>query len=205
MKFIYCLLIIGFATNINAQAKFGVRAGLNLANVNISSEGLSISPDGKVGLTIAGIANIGITETFSIQPEVHFIQKGYKLEVDFLGSSSEQKLKLNYLEVPIHAKYKFSDGNIAGYVLAGPSIGYALSGKNENCLDGDCDTEDLEFNDDDGFNRTEVGLSIGGGVHIGQIFVDLRYVLGVSNFASDDVSETEIKNKGFQIGVGYMF
>ena len=209
MKFIYCLMIIGFATSINAQVTFGVRAGLNLANVTISEEGstIDITPDSRPGITVAGIVNIGITEAFSVQPEVHYIQKGYKLDIDFGFGSSKVNFGLNYLDIPIHAKYQFGGGeNIGGYVLAGPVLGYALGGKVESCLDGDCETETLKFDDDaEGFNRTEFGLSLGGGVNIGKIFVDLRYVLGLSDLSEDPDQDGSTKNKGFQIGVGYMF
>jgi hypothetical protein len=207
MKIFYCMMILGFATSSFSQVTFGARVGANFANVDISSDGLNISPDGRVGLTIGGLVNIGITEAFSVQPEVHFIQKGYKFEFEFFGETSESTLKTNYLEIPIHAKYRFGgENNITGFVMAGPAIGYALSGKVEDCDGGDCETTDLEFDEEDGLKRADIGVSFGGGVHIGQLFVDVRYVLGVSNIAeTEDGDDDTVKNKGFQIGVGYMF
>jgi len=206
MKFLTICFVFFYSLSIQAQTTFGVRAGVNIATVNFEADGLDVSPDSRVGLTIAGIANIGITETFSVQPEVHFIQKGYKITLEFLGETLEETLKLNYLEIPIHAKYKFGQENVGGFVMAGPAIGFALNGEAESCDGGDCVSEDLEFDDDDGFNRFEVGLSVGGGVTIGSnFFVDIRYVLGLTNLAEDDADGTKATNRGFQIGAGYMF
>jgi len=197
------VLLFSFSTQ--AQTTFGARAGLNLANISIDSDFGGISTDSRMGITIALLADVGVSESFSVQPELHYIQKGYKVETEFLGYMIKGTLTLNYLELPIHAKYKFGKENLGGYVLAGPTIGYALSGNAEQCENGNCQSEKIEFDENDGFKRFELGLSLGGGVTIGEnLFIDIRYVLGISNL-SNDGSEDTAKNKGIQFGVGYMF
>lgn len=201
---LFAFIILSFS--IQAQATFGVRAGINVATVNFQSDGFNISPDSRVGLTVAGLANIPVNESFSIQPEVHFIQKGYKFELEFFGEVTETTAKLNYLEVPIHAKYAFGNENLRFFILAGPAIGFALGGEVEQCDGGDCISEDIEFDDNDGFNRLDLGLSVGAGMNIGSnFFVDLRYVLGITNLSEDDADDIKTTNRGIQIGVGYMF
>lgn len=197
------ILLMGTTQLLSAQTNFGVRAGLNLASINIDFEGLTASPSSRIGVTLAGIAEIGVSENMAIQPELHFIQKGYKSD----SGGDETKLSLNYLELPIHVKYLFGgEGQIGGYVLGGPAVGFALGGKSKTCFNGNCDSENVEFSDDDGFRRLEVGLSFGGGITINQnLFVDLRYVLGITNLAEEDFQEIKYRNKGIQLGVGYMF
>lgn len=203
-KFTFLLIFLSSSLHSNGQLTFGLRAGVNFANVNIETEGLSISPDNRVGLTLGGLLNIGITEKFSVQPELQFTQKGYNFEFEFI-EIIKQKISFNYFEVPVLAKYKFGEGAISGFIQGGPSFGYALSGNAESCTNGDCDSETFEFDDNDGFNRFDLGLSIGGGLSLGKLFVDLRYNLSVTNLSDDTDDEEKIKHKGFQIGVGYMF
>ncbi len=79
--------LIIFAASIQAQSlNFGVRAGINSATVNIEDEsGLSIEPDSRIGIDIGLLIEIGISEDFSIQPEIHYLQKGFQLENEIFG------------------------------------------------------------------------------------------------------------------------
>lgn len=202
-----CAFALLFTSNLSAQMSVGGRVGVNFANINNDQDGISFDTDAITGLQIAGILDIGLSNNFSIQPELNFIQKGFKIELDFGGYSASTKFNLNYLEAPIHAKYKFGTETLKFFALAGPSIGFAMSGKTENCESGICQTEDFEFNDDDGFQRIEIGLSMGAGVGFnagpGQLFLDLRYLLGLSNL-NEDSDDGKIHNRGFAIGLGYM-
>ena len=187
-------------TTMNAQnLSFGLRAGVNIATVNIEQDGISIEPDSRTGLDIGALLNIGITDAFSVQPEVSFIQKGYA--IDLLGDKVE--LILNYIEVPVLAKYGFGSESFQGFVQAGPSFGFAASGKTKF---GD-EEEDIEFEDD--FNRFDFGLQFGAGAGFaagsGQAFVDFRYALGLSNLdASEGEESGTINNRGILLTVGYL-
>lgn len=196
------------SNQIFAQIGFGGRVGVNLSNYNFELDEESEDFDTKAGLDIAGIVNIGLSENFSLQPELHFIQKGYKVEESFGGFSSEGKLTLNYLEIPILAKYAFGTETIKAFALAGPSFGFAATGKSEFCFNGECESEDFEFDENDGFNRNEVSLNLGAGIGFnagpGQLFLDVRYLLGLSNLNDDDSVDGTVKSRGLNIGVGYM-
>lgn len=188
-----------------AQATFGIRAGVNIATQNYDTDGLDVSFDSKIGLDIAVLVELGITEQFAIQPELHYIQKGYKVD-DFFGFGEEATFTVNYLDLPILGKLTFGE-SVKFNALLGPSFGFALSGKTEV---GD-ESEDLDFDEDDGYQRFELGLVIGAGVSlpmgdVSSIFFDVRYILGVSNLY-DDVDDEDIKatNRGLNIGIGYMF
>ena len=201
IKTLSLLLLVTFTTNSFAQ-NFGLRGGINLANISFEEEDLGA--DSKIGLVIGGIAEIGLSELISLQPELNFVQKGYQLDIDFFGSKIESKANINYLDVPVNVKVGFDAGGAKIYFLAGPGFGYALNGSIEFCESGNCESEDLEFDNDDGFNRFEISGNLGAGVQFGQIFVDLRYVLGISNLNEDDV-DGNASNRGFQISAGYMF
>ena len=169
----FILFVMAFSiTYVYAQSvNFGVRAGINLANVEVEGFGVSSSADLRVGVVLGAFADIGISENFSVQPELQFIQKGFK------NNDNDDKLLLNYLEVPVLAKYSFGAGATRGFVQAGPSFGFALS---SNAESGGV-KEDIDF-DQDGVKRGDVGLTFGAGVDFGAIFIDFRYTLGLSKW-----------------------
>lgn len=206
-KFIFtltCAFALLFTSNLSAQLSVGGRVGINLAKQEIDFQGGSVSTDSKVGLDIGVFADIGITENFSVQPGLHFLQKGLKSD----DGTSESKGTINYLEIPVHAKYGFGTETIRAFVMAGPSFGFGLGGKSEFCFNGDCQEADLDF-DDDGVKRTDFSLSLGAGVGFGvgegTLFLDLRYLLGIANIDDSGDDDFTISNRGFQIGLGYMF
>ncbi|MCR9288087.1 MAG: PorT family protein [Bacteroidetes bacterium] len=195
--FIFAFILI--ATTSQAQINFGLRAGINLANQAFEQDGLTIEPDANLGLTVGVLADIGISDNLSIQPEIDFIQKGMQLEFEFFGETTKSKQTWNYVEIPVLVKYKFGTDAVKAAVMAGPSFGYALSAKDET----DGVETDLDFDDNDGVKRGDFGLNVGGMVGFGNLFIDLRYQIGLANIADD--SDVTVNNKGFIIAVGCMF
>lgn len=94
----------------------------------------------KPGFTLGVGVNYGLTDLLSIQPELNFIQKGYKEEnssawdeeVDgrwfYYQNDYKQVETTNYLELPVLVKATF--GKVTKFhVVAGPSLGVGLGGK----------------------------------------------------------------------------
>jgi hypothetical protein len=180
------------------QTSFGVRAGTNLANYEFEASGFDISFDQLIGVDVAFLVNATVAENFSIQPELHFLNKGAKF--DFNGIESKQNL--NVIEIPVLAKYSFGEA-IGGFVEAGPSVGYFISGKNKF----DDVSEDVDFDDED-LKRLDFGVQFGAGVNFAigshDLFLDVRYYLGLANLADTDEDVTW-KTTGLNIGVGLLF
>ncbi len=149
--------LVGFLLviqGVSAQSlSFGGKLGVNIANMEFSEDGLTIEPDSKMGLNIAAILNVGLTDAFSVQPEVNFIQKGYTLDFELFDETVESDFIINYLEVPVLGKYSFGTDQLMGFVEAGPTVGFAMSAK--TVTDGD--SEDIDF-DEDGLKRLDFGL-----------------------------------------------
>ncbi|MEO5905259.1 MAG: porin family protein, partial [Saprospiraceae bacterium] len=148
-------------------------------------------------LDLALTSDFPLGEVVSFGPELHWMQKGYKIE-DFGGGIDEATATLNYLELPLLVKFNFGGEDVKLFVMAGPSIGYLLSGKYD--YDGVEEDEVYDF-----VNRIDVGAHLGAGVHLGPVVLDVRYMLGLSNYAKDNPLIDEIKNTGFGIGLGIMF
>lgn len=95
----------------------------------------------NVGYTLGLGYNIPVIPVghgmLSIQPEMNFLQKGFKIDAagDFYFGELYYKLKtyqvytLNYLEFPAPLKYEFGSDKIGVAVYAGPYVGFALGGK----------------------------------------------------------------------------
>lgn len=196
LKVLFFVMAFGLTATVG-YSQVGLRVGVNLANQKSEILGEKVETDGIIGLNAALVYNAQISSMFSIQPELHYIQKGSALnDVPILG---DLKSVINYAELAVALKVKLVNiGENGGvYVAATPYAGYALSAKS---YVGD-ESEKYEFSDDD--NRMDYGVGIGAGVQFGGLFLDARYNLGLANLSK--IEETSTKNVGILIAVGYMF
>jgi hypothetical protein len=152
------------------------------------------------GLTLGAGFNFALGEVFSIQPELLYVQKGFKMSED----DSYIKTHFNFIEIPVLARASFGSETVKAYVNAGPSLGYGLNGKSSFKFSGMGVTvsgtekirfaeepdnggeEDVTYLDPKEVNRVDLGLQFGAGVGFqagpGSLVLDLRYGLGMSNF-----------------------
>lgn len=199
------LLFVSVSSVAFAQIAIGPKVGFNFANVSAESEGLSISFGTLTGSSIGAVLEISTSGKFAIQPEIAFMQKGFKLD---LGALAQSEQKLNYMEITGLAKFKFGGDGFGGYLAAGPSFGYALSGSVTDENTGE--KEDINFDEEDGFNRPEVSIALGGGLNFGlgsnTLFADLRFLAGISNLAdSEEPDDPKVRNQGVLLTVGILF
>ncbi len=172
--------VVAISTAVFGQMTFGVKGGLNMANMKYEMGGVSVSADMLVGFAAGGFATYGVNDKIAIQPELLFAQYGSKIE--------DMKFQMNYLSIPIMVKYSLGAINI----LAGPQLGYLLSAK----FDG----EDAM----DGMKKLDMGIALGAGYEMESgLGVDARYYLGLTNMA--DETDVTVKNTAIQIAVFYKF
>jgi long-subunit fatty acid transport protein len=186
--------IIGIAI-VNAQVTFGAKAGVNFSD--ITGERVD-SFDGRTSFHFGVVAEIEISEKFSFQPELIYSSQGSDYSEDFDGESFDGTVKVDYLNLPLIAKYYVTEGFS---VEAGPQIGFLLSAKDEY--------EDEEDDIKDFLKGTDFGINLGLGYKLDNgLFFSARYNLGLTDNLDVDDFETdgaEYKNSVIQIGVGYFF
>ena len=180
----------------NAQVKFGVKAGLNLANIN--GDDFEDS-DMKMGLAIGGFANFQLSDKIEFQPELLYSMQGAKQKDMYIdeGITADMTFKLDYINIPLMLKYKLTD---AFSIQAGPQIGLLVSDKWKT------DDADGDISDDMGVDLKGVdfGLNFGLGYTLENGFgIDARYNLGMSQIL--DMDEADSKNAVIQIAVSYAF
>jgi len=202
------ILSILFASASFAQTpKIGLTAGLNTSNIRASSGNYSETGDYKAGFQVGVVADFGITEKFSIIPELLFSQRGTKGKDDSgeLEDFNNASLTFNYLQLPINAAYKFDVGNDSKvFVFAGPYIGYALSGKATLGNGSASISGDLPFGSgEDEYKRLDAGVNIGVGYQYDKIFFKLQYNQGLTNIMN--ITGASVKNMNFAVSVGYYF
>ncbi|TPE44489.1 porin family protein [Pontibacter mangrovi] len=210
MKTLLLTLVAAAGIAFAAEAQtvsVGPRIGATFAKINFSGEDgdsdFNEAIKANAGLQFGAVANFAVNDMFSVQPELLYVQKGYKISEEGMTL----KLKANYLEVPVLAKASFGSDSYKVFFTAGPSVGYWMSGKSSFEYDGDEVSEDYEF--EDGDNRTELGANIGAGiaypVSSGTVNLDVRYGFGLSSLYSDDQGDAKAKNRVFGVSVAYLF
>ncbi len=192
LRVLFFVMAFGLTATVG-YSQVGLRVGVNLANQKSELLGEKIETDGIIGLNAALVYNAQISDMFSIQPELHYIQKGFSIK------DLDSKFVINYAELAVALKVKLVNiGEKGGvYVAATPYAGYALNAKG---YIGD-ESEKYEFDDDD--NRIDYGVGLGAGVQFGGLFLDARYNLGLANLSK--IEGTSNKNVGILVAVGYMF
>lgn len=168
----------GKAQQIEIIPKVGVNISKQSINT-ISGEKMKVRFQGGVGVNIFTNVN-----NFSIQPELNYVGKGTKIK----NANVKTDLDLNYLELPVLAKYSFG----LAYINAGPSIGLLLDKESK-----------LVEDYGEKLKRIDFGVQMGAGVAIplgmGKVVVDARYNLGLIDIAK----VSSVKNRGIMASVGY--
>lgn len=204
----YILLSIAalFAVTISSaqEVRLGIKGGVNFSTLSGDNLGDIKS---LTGFHIGGLVEIPLAEQFSIQPEVlytaqgsKYSEKGQELGVSY---SYDFKQKLDYIQVPVMAKYYVIDGLS---IEAGPQIAFLASSKldYEGTLGGISVSGDEDLD-----NVSNIDFSIGAGASYRLpmgVFFTARYNFGLSNVNDSSNSDNQkIHNRVAQLSVGYSF
>ena len=183
------------ADGFNSKTRFGIRGGGIISKTDFeNTDNPTEDPQSKIGADLAVLCAIPIGGGFfMLQPELHWMQKGYKLEDIVTGDDIASTL--NYLELPLLLRLNFG-GSLKIFGFAGPSIGYLLDGELNTATESLDATEFLE--------QTEYNAHIGVGVGLGTFEVDVRYIAGLTDI-SDAENLEDVKNSSFGAGITLKF
>ncbi|MEO1262273.1 MAG: porin family protein [Bacteroidota bacterium] len=224
LKTISVAIALVFAFSATAQTvSFGLKTGVQSANVKVPGfiGDISQIPDFKSITTfnVGAVSEIGLHKNFAIQPELTFTQKGFKLSEDFdvnlfnvpLPIGATAVTRFNYLEMPLLAKAKFGNERSNFYLLAGPTIGYAMSGKLDTraklLIELDLFETPIDL-DAVGYQRWEIGGMAGAGVSFNtgggsQLFFDVRYSHGFSQPYDIPVVRERVQHNSIGVNIGF--
>jgi hypothetical protein len=189
-KFFLFLVLSGACLATSAQIKYGVKAGMNLANVSGDVEGNKM----KLGINAGVFAKFSLTETISLQPELVLSTQGAKEKYSFEGISVDAKNNLTYLNIPVLAQYNTASGFFAE---TGPQFGFLISAKAKS----DEGKQDIK----DGLKTIDLAWAFGAGyLTKSNIGFNARFNLGLSNIADVDGNDAKMRNSVIQVGVFYV-
>jgi len=190
---VIALLSIVFVNAQNVQ--FGAKAGVNFASINGDD---TEEFDMRTSFHVGAVAEFLFSERFSLQPELIYSSQGAKMSdegFDFI-------IKLNYINLPIMAKYYVTEGLS---LEVGPQFGLLLSAKAKSEFDGESEEEDIK----DDLNDFDFGINFGAGYKLENgLSFTARYNYGFSNLAdsgSEDIGDTNFNNGVIQLSVGFNF
>lgn len=179
------ILGVVFAFGFTAQAQDdakssssseGMKFGVK-AGLNMTNFTGDLDSDAKTSFYIGGLVDFAVSDKFHVQPELLYSMEG-----------ADDDGGISYLRVPIMAKYYIMEGLS---LQAGPEIAFKVATE-----------EDLL---DEMTKSTDFGLGFGAGYELSNgLMFDARYNAGMTNIYDGD-GDFDIKNTGFQIGLGYRF
>lgn len=195
------VLIMMAAIPSKAQVKFGVKGGLNVTHMSVSSDvysadnnnGFFIGPTVKFTLPLVGI---GIDAA-----ALYDQRKGSLVSVN----NRSEDVKFKSINVPVNLRWNIGLGSLAGiYLAAGPQFGFAL---------GDfSDAWDSNFYKKENMN---VSINLGAGLSLLK-HLELGFTYNIQTKDSYTITEdwaggnlgrevTDIKTNAWQISAAYYF
>lgn len=210
-----------FSTTFSfTQISVGVKAGVYTSFIDVTeaADGLTQNVEGLTSPTFGIVSEIGISENFAFQPELLYTTKGFSVNQGVninlggfpIPAGITASTKINYLEMPLLAKYKFGNEGLRFNITAGPVLSYAANAQLVTRANLLLDINPIKTNIDlDALNyeRLEISASIGVGMAYetsgGEFFADARYVHGFSDLYNAPVVDLNLKNRGVGVTVGY--
>jgi len=197
------LLALAMGQNLGAD-EGAIKVGVNFGSVTNSGEPTIFGNPQEsrflTGLSVGVLYRFSLLEWLSIQPELLYVENGYQQKVPGTIGTTTQKIKLNYLEIPLVFRIQL---NKTLYITVGPYIGFRLAAK----LQTKEDTLASEKFDLDAAEKRDKGWIGGVGLILdddASAFVEIRYKLGSSGILDMPGFPVQ-KNSCLSICLGYGF
>lgn len=187
---------------VTGQTTFGVKGGVNPSRWNVEVGGEKEDDyKNRVGFHVGAVVDFAISQSFSIQPQLLFVNKGSKER----HGDHDDKILVNAIDLPINFLYKAKAGKGKIFAGGGPNLGFNLGGKVKGEHDGVMEEDKLEIGSNAGQLRAfDFGLNALAGYELGNgLFVSANYTPGLRNL--DNRNGIIARSSYFGLSVGYFF
>lgn len=185
------VIITAQAQESTPAISFGVKAGLNLANIHSKVMDDSESGDFKAGFHAGVFARFAVAPAVAFQPELLFSMDGAKDSED----DEEATLNFNYIHLPLMLQFGSEFGF---YAEVGPGLAYLMSAKAKTEILG----EELEEDWKDDMEKLNITGNVGVGYALQNGFgVGVRYSHGFSNLLKDGDEDVKLQTRTIQLSI----
>ena len=218
------LLSLFYAGIASAQTTVGVYGAYGQSGVRSGKtfDGVTDQLDAIGTATFGVYAELPLTPFLSLRPGLEYTGRGTSIgiteDLDLGGINlpvgARAKTRFDYVEAPLLLQFNLpSQSAIQPYVVAGPSLGYAVSGRvttaaraliDLNLYSSSIDLDAIRY---ERFHVAAVG-GVGAKARIGQasqVFVEARYQHGLSQPYDVPVIRDKVGFQGWNVGVGVSF
>ena len=169
----------------------------------------------KMGFLFGGFLCFQINEYFAVQPEIMYVRKGGKQDIDInttvlsipIPISGSVTWKLDYIEIPLLAKIILPvSGKVTPNLLIGPAIAFNVSSK----LAGELLGAEADVDVDPIIKSTDFGMIIGAGLDYeisekAMINLEGRFGLGFQNWFDLPIDIVSVKNGNISLMAGFAY
>ncbi len=186
------------ATATRASAQLTLRGGVNLTTFVGGDAG---DVESRKGLNLGAAIPLFHVGPVAIVPEIYYAQKG--AESPAVGVFDPFEFRLDYIEVPVLARFNLGGRSIRPYLQAGPSFAWqldcAISLQSAGSGSDDCGES---INDE--LKDYDQGIVFGGGIDfglagIGALNLDARFERGLARITDN----ADLKNQAFTLMLGW--
>jgi hypothetical protein len=187
-----------------AQAQeAAIKAGLAVSR--LQTEGAIPFNSSFVGTSIGGHVRF-MFGPVGLQPEIQMISRGGSVDAP---ESMEERIRIEYIEIPLLLVLPFRVGAFEPYAFAGPSA--ALESRCRSIVEEDGLKTNFGCDQSTGnvFDRRmfDYGINAGAGIShrlgAGRLLVEARHTWGMRNIYDGDVEGIEVRNRSFLMSIGY--
>lgn len=190
------------------RVSFGVKGGLNLANISVSPKPFDVAEFKNLGGLSGGVFfsfNLG---PINVQPEFMYSRRGTRYEAYIDDGFYQVEWHHDYLEASLLLRWSAPRlGPSRPFIFAGPSYGY-LSKASSVIYDSE-GQEMARADSRDYFKKGELAAVFGAGlefkVGLARLSLEGRYHLGLTSVALSGFEVDYIKNKSLSILAGVSF
>ena len=206
LSIVFMVVAMLFASNANAQIKFGLKGGLNVTSMSFSEEvfdasnktGFFVGPMVKVTVPIVGL---------SFDAAALYDQKEADVKYAAEGELGKVNVKQQSINIPVNVRYGFGLSSLANiFLFAGPQWGINVGDKN------------FKWNESSSYSlkKSNFSVNVGAGVtllkHL-QVSANYNIACGKSADASlskaldaaANAGKDKSHNNSWQIALGYWF
>ena len=206
LSIVFMVAAMLFASNANAQIKFGLKGGLNVTSMSFSEEvfdasnktGFFVGPMVKVTVPIVGL---------SFDAAALYDQKEADVKYAAEGELGKVNVKQQSINIPVNVRYGFGLSSLANiFLFAGPQWGINVGDKN------------FKWNESSSYSlkKSNFSVNVGAGVTLlNHLQVSANYNIACGKSADASLSKAldaaanagkdKSRNNSWQIALGYWF